>query len=99
MTFVVTQPCVNCRYTDCVVVCPMECFYEGANMLYIHPEECIPCDACAVECPVEAIYPIDDVPPQWRDYIQLNAEMSRVCPNITERRERPLCDPQWPFRP
>lgn len=93
MTHVVTQPCDGCRYTDCVVVCPVECFYEGETMLYIHPEECIDCEACVPECPVEAIFHEDDVPDGNEKYIQLNAEMSESgdCPNITERKE-PLVD-------
>ena len=52
MTHVVAEPCFNCKYTDCVVVCPVECFYEGESMLYIHPDECIDCEACIPECPV-----------------------------------------------
>ena len=75
MTHVVTQPCVGCRYTDCVVVCPVECFYEGEKMLYIHPDECIDCEACVAECPVEAIFHEDNVPGDWKSYIELNAEM------------------------
>ena len=68
MTHMVTQPCVGCRYTDCVVVCPVECFYEGEKMLYIHPEECIDCEACVPECPVEAIFYEDDLPHTWAAY-------------------------------
>ncbi len=78
MTFVVTEPCFGCKYTDCVVVCPKDCFYEGENMLFIDPNECIDCAACISECPVGAIFHEDEVPEQWRDYIALNAEM---CPN------------------
>jgi ferredoxin len=87
MAFVVTAPCFGCKYTDCVVVCPMECFHEGEKMLYIDPAECIDCDACTSECPVEAIFHEDNVPNQWREFIALNAEMSRGCPTITERKE------------
>jgi len=76
MAHVVTQPCVGCRYTDCVVVCPVECFYEGEKMLYIHPDECIDCEACVAECPVEAIFHEDNVPAEWKDYIELNAKES-----------------------
>ena len=86
MTYVVTEPCFGCKYTDCVTVCPMECFYEGQNMLYIDPEECIDCNACLPECPVEAIFPEDDVPEPWRDYIALNAEMVPLCSRIVERK-------------
>ena len=86
MAYVVTAPCFGCKYTDCVVVCPMECFHEGEKMLYIDPESCVDCDACRGECPVSAIYPDSDVPDQWREFIALNAEMSAVTPSITEQR-------------
>jgi ferredoxin len=87
MAYVVTEPCFGCKFTDCVVVCPMDCFYEGEQMLYIDPNECIDCGACVPECPVEAIYHEDHVADEWRGYIDLNAEMSRKCPNITEKKE------------
>ncbi|MEX0715572.1 MAG: ferredoxin family protein [Planctomycetaceae bacterium] len=86
MAYVVTEPCFGCKYTDCVVVCPCDCFHEGEQMLYINPDECIDCDACRVECPVEAIYFEDDVPPEWREYVEFNGEMSKTCPSIVERR-------------
>jgi ferredoxin len=86
MAYVVTAPCFGCKYTDCVVVCPMECFHEGDQMLYIDPEECIDCDACRVECPVEAIFQEDNVPNEWKDFIQLNAVMALKTPSITERK-------------
>ena len=88
MAFVVTEPCRGCKYTDCVVVCPVGCFHEGEEMLYINPENCIDCDACAAECPVEAIYHESAVPEKWRDYIALNAELSQRYPVLTERKER-----------
>jgi ferredoxin len=91
MTHVVAQPCWDCKYTDCVVVCPVECFYEGERILYIHPEECIDCEACVPECPVEAIFHEDNVPEEWKDFIALNAEMAPQCPVITEKKE-PLAD-------
>lgn len=91
MTHVVTKACDGCRYTDCVVVCPVECFYEGETMLYINPDECIDCEACVPECPVEAIFHEDDVPEEMKEYIQINADMSGQCPNIRERKE-PLAD-------
>ncbi len=87
MTYVVTEPCFGCKYTDCVVVCPVDCFHEGQQMLYIDPVECIDCDACVSECPVEAIFHEDNVPDEWWDYIALNAEMAPNCPQITERKE------------
>lgn len=86
MTMVVTAPCFGCKYTDCVVVCPCECFHEGEKMLYIDPQECIECEACVPECPVEAIFQEDDVPASWREFTALNAEMSAVCPPILNKR-------------
>jgi len=91
MTHVVTKPCDGCRYTDCVTVCPVECFYEGETMLYINPDECIDCEACVPECPVEAIFHEDDVPAEWQNYTELNAEKWADCENITERKT-PLCE-------
>ena len=86
MAMVVCEPCFGCKYTDCVVVCPVDAFREGEQMLYIHPEVCIDCGACVPECPVSAIYYEGDVPEPWRDYIALNAEMAPRCSEITERR-------------
>jgi ferredoxin len=88
MAFVVTEPCVGCKYTDCVTVCPCDCFHEGEQMLYIDPAHCIDCEACVPECPVEAIFHETSVPPQWRHYVALNAEEARRHPVITEKKER-----------
>ncbi len=74
MAYVVCEPCRDCKYTDCVVVCPCDCFYQDEQMLYIDPEECIDCDACAPECPVAAIFPDGNVPGKWAEFIPLNAE-------------------------
>lgn len=74
MTHVVTSNCTDCKFTDCVLVCPVDCFYEADNMLVIDPEECIDCSACVAECPVEAIYAEDEVPDSETDYIQVNAD-------------------------
>lgn len=87
MTHVVTEPCVGCKYTDCVVVCPAECFYEGEQMLFIDPHDCLDCEACVPECPVGAIFQEMAVPPQWQQYIALNAEGVRRYPRITEKKE------------
>lgn len=89
MTHVVTQPCFACRYTDCVVLCPVECFYGDETMLYIHPEECIDCEACVPECPVDAIYHEEDIPEIWKDYLLLNAELAPKCPRVREK-QKPL---------
>ena len=87
MTHVVCQACFGCKYTDCVVVCPVECFYEGEQMLYIHPEECIDCEACVPECPVEAIFLDENVPEGQEGFTVLNAELSLTTPVITEQKE------------
>lgn len=84
MAFVVTEPCFGCKHTRCVTVCPCDCFHEGEMMLFIDPDPCIDCEACASECPTQAIFHEDNVPDRWRDYIALNAEMSQACPSITQ---------------
>lgn len=91
MTHVVTQACFGCKYTDCVVVCPVESFREGEQMLYIDPETCIDCALCVAECPVGAIFMDEDVPEESRAFIELNAEMARVSPPIYTRKT-PLAD-------
>jgi ferredoxin len=78
MAHVVTEPCIGCKYTDCVVVCPMECFFGDDTQLYIDPDDCIDCGACVNECPVEAIYMDDNVPQKWAVYVQLNADRVKV---------------------
>lgn len=87
MAYVVTEPCSGCKYTDCVIVCPCECFREGEQILFIDPDNCVDCDACRVECPVDAIFHEDNVPEAWKDYIAMNREMSATCPPIFERKE------------
>lgn len=86
MAHVVTQPCFGCKFTDCVVVCPCDCFHEGEHMLYIDPVPCIDCEACSHECPTSAIYLDDNVPADWRDFIALNAEMAPLSPQITQKK-------------
>lgn len=76
MAYVVTEPCIRCKYTDCAAVCPVDAFREGPNFLAINPDECIDCDACVSECPVNAIYPDDEVPEEWEDYIALNDKLA-----------------------
>lgn len=83
MSFVVAEPCIKCKYTDCVVDCPVTCFREGANMLVIDPGECISCGICLDTCPVNAIFPEEEVPEKWREYIALNARLARVWPEIS----------------
>ncbi len=89
MTFVVTQSCIKCKLTDCVEVCPVDCFHEGANMLVIDPEECIDCDLCVPECPVDAIYSEDDIPEGQEQFLELNAELSKGWPVLTEAKDPP----------
>jgi ferredoxin len=91
MTHVVTERCIKCRYTDCVDVCPVDCFREGPNFLSIDPDECIDCAVCVSECPVNAIYAEDDVPPDQQQFIALNLELSKRWPNITQSKT-PLAD-------
>lgn len=92
MTFLVTEECIRCKYTDCVEVCPVDCFYEGPNMLVIHPEECIDCGLCEPECPVKAICAQDDLPEKHKDYyLALNERLSKQWPTITKRKD-PLVD-------
>lgn len=76
MTYVITESCINCKYTDCVDVCPVDCFKAGPNFLVIDPDECIDCTLCVAECPVDAIYPEDEVPENQRHFIALNAELA-----------------------
>lgn len=87
MTYVVTEACIRCKYMDCVEVCPVDCFYEGANMLVIHPDECIDCGVCEPECPVEAIIP--DSEPAAERWLDLNREYSATWPNITRKKPYP----------
>ena len=84
MAFVVTDACIRCKFTDCVAVCPADCFHEGVNMLVIDPNECIDCGACVPACPVNAIFPEDDVPDDQREFIELNKRLTRSWPVITK---------------
>jgi ferredoxin len=94
MTYVVCEPCTDCKYTDCVTVCPVDCFYQDESMLYIDPQDCIFCEACVPECPAEAIFHETNVPAPWVQYIQLNADRAAALKenggNITERQEPKL---------
>lgn len=78
MAYIVTEPCINCKYTNCAAVCPVDAFREGPNFLTIDPLECIDCDACVPECPVEAIFPDDEVPEKWEHYIELNERLAEL---------------------
>jgi ferredoxin len=83
MTYVVTESCIRCRYTDCVSVCPVDCFRQGPNFLVIDPDECIDCAVCVAECPVNAIFSEDEVPNNQQQFIQINADLARKWPSIT----------------
>ena len=85
MTYVVTEACIKCKYTDCVEVCPVDCFYEGDNMLVIHPDECIDCGVCEPECPADAIKP--DTESGLEKWLALNAKFATVWPNISDKKE------------
>ncbi len=95
MTFVVLDNCIRCKYTDCVEVCPVDCFHEGPNFLVIDPDECIDCALCEPECPAEAIVSEDDVPSEQSEFIELNAELSREWPVIAEQKEPPEDATEW----
>ena len=95
MTFVVTESCIKCKYTDCVEVCPVDCFYEGPNFLVINPEECIDCALCETECPVNAIFSEDDVPEKFKEYLDLNARLSKSWPNLKHKKDAPSDADEW----
>jgi ferredoxin len=99
MPYVVAEPCINCKHTDCVEVCPVDCFYEGPNFLAIHPDECIDCNACVPVCPVEAIYADDEIPEEWEHYVEWNAYLAdkwkRYDHVITEKKDAMPDAEEW----
>lgn len=95
MTYVVTENCIRCKYTDCVDVCPVDCFHEGANFLVIDPEECIDCHLCVAECPANAIYPEDEVPADMLSFLKLNADLAKIWPVINQVKEPPADAAEW----
>lgn len=95
MTYVVTDNCIKCKYTDCVEVCPVDCFHEGPNFLVIDPDECIDCTLCEPECPAEAIFAEDDVPEGMENFTELNAELAKDWPVITEKKDAPADAEEW----
>lgn len=99
MTFVVTENCIKCKYTDCVEVCPVDCFYEGPNMLVIDPDECIDCALCVPECPVDAICADEETPPDQLEFIDLNRELAASWPNIAEIKPPPEDADEWRDKP
>ena len=99
MTFVVTENCIKCKYTDCVEVCPVDCFHEGPNFLVIDPDECIDCTLCEPECPANAIFAEDDVPANQRQFLALNAELAKQWPVITEKKDALPDAADWDGKP
>ena len=93
MTYIVNDKCIKCKLMDCVEVCPVDCFYEGENMLVIHPDECIDCGVCEPECPVEAIKP--DTEPGLEEFLKLNADFAKIWPNITAKKDPPGDAKEW----
>ena len=99
MTYVVTENCIKCKFTDCVDVCPVDCFHEGPNCLVIDPDECIDCTLCVPECPAEAIFAEDDVPDSQQAFTALNAELAKIWPVISERKDPPADADDWNNKP
>jgi ferredoxin len=99
MTFIVGENCIKCKHTDCVEVCPVDCFYEGPNMLVIHPDECIDCALCEPECPVDAIYADDELPEDQKEFLELNAELSEKWEVITEMKDALPDSEEWANKP
>jgi len=87
MTYVVTENCIRCKYTDCVEVCPVDCFHEGPNFLVIDPEECIDCSLCVPECPINAIFAEDDLPAEQHHFMEINKELAAKWPVLTEKKD------------
>ncbi len=95
MTYVVSESCIKCKYTDCVDVCPVDCFREGPNFLVIDPDECIDCTLCVAECPAEAIFAEDDLPAEQHHFLALNAELSKQWKPIVEKIEPAADADEW----
>ena len=93
MTYIVNESCIKCKLMDCVEICPVDCFYEGENMLVIHPDECIDCGVCEPECPVDAIKP--DTEPGLEKWLSINTEYAKLWPNITLKKEPPADAKEW----
>ena len=99
MTFVVTENCIRCKYTDCVDVCPVDCFHEGPNFLVIDPDECIDCSLCEPECPVGAIVSEDDLPNDQHHFLAINAELAQKWPVLNARKAPPADAQEWDGKP
>ena len=99
MTYVVTESCIRCKYTDCVEVCPVDCFHEGPNFLVIDPDECIDCTLCVPECPVNAIFAEDDLPEDQKKFTEINADLAKKWPVLTEKKPAPEDAAEWENKP
>ena len=99
MTYVVTENCIKCKYTDCVEVCPVDCFLEGASFLVIDPEECIDCALCEPECPIDAICSEDDLPEEQQVFLKINEELSKTYTSITSKKESLKDAKEWEGKP
>ena len=99
MTYVVTENCIRCKYTDCVEVCPVDCFHEGPNFLVIDPDECIDCTLCVPECPVNAIFAEDDLPDDQKQFTEINADLAKKWPVLTEKKPEPPDAAEWENKP
>ena len=97
MTYIVTENCINCKFQDCVEVCPVDCFYVGENFLVIHPDECIDCGVCEPECPAEAIVP--DTEPGVEKWLEINTKFAAEWPNITRKGDEPEDAEEWKDKP
>jgi ferredoxin len=97
LTYVVGESCIKCKLMDCVEICPVDCFYEGENMLVIHPDECIDCGVCEPECPVDAIMP--DTAPDMEKWLEINARYAKAWPNITVKKDPPADAEDWRGKP
>ena len=95
MTYVITENCIKCKYTDCVEVCPVDCFHEGPNFLVINPEECIDCSLCEPECPINAIISDEDITDSNKHFLEINEKFSKKSPILTEIKEAPADAKEW----
>ena len=95
MTYVITENCIKCKYTDCVEVCPVDCFYEGENMLIINPEECIDCGVCEPECPIDAIVSDEDIKDDDKKFLEINERLSKKWPVLAQAKDAPADAKEW----
>ena len=99
MTYIITEPCIGTKDASCVEVCPVDCIYEAGEQYLIHPDECIDCALCEPECPAEAIFSEDELPEEQAQFLELNAELSEIWPNITEKQDAPEDAEDWDGKP